>query len=154
MGEGRYNHPSNSKGMQKDEEAPKREAEKTAGDPPSNMEPKGAIHKGDDSPSPKEQVDGDGTKSEFGEVAKRHMGERKEMLAAHRTEHEHMIARHAEGHMKMAARHESEMKSVSETNEPMDKSVANKAGTETGTKADGAPKLGKPESKGNKGSEP
>jgi hypothetical protein len=120
-------------------------AKETAGSPPTAEDPKGAIKGEDDGPAPK----GDETPM-GGEVAKRHGGEMKDMLARHKTEHEQMIGRHHEEHGKMQSRHQKEM---------MDTSAPDKDESGAAKKVDEAvaakPKeLGEQRAEGKKGSEP
>lgn len=112
-------------------------AEKTAGDPPSTSDEKGANHKTDPGP--------DGQKSPaVGDVAERQTREMADMHKRHNTEMTDMHERHAKEHGDMGKRHAKEVA----PNE--DEAAATSESADTGK----GPKLGKTEDEGKKGSEP
>lgn len=112
-------------------------AARTAGSPPTNADPKGAIHMPDGGPSP-------GSGPAFGEVAERHKTEMGEMHKRHASEMSAMHERHAKEHGDMGKRHGKEMAPN-----------ADEAGAMAAVGSGGkGPKLGATENKGAKGTEP
>ena len=105
---GRYDNPPKVKNgkIDKQEAKPEAEAKKTAGDPPSDVKQDGQIKKPDGGPTPGAEG------PMWGEVAKRHENERKDMIARHKTEADSMISRHHEEYAKTAKRHEKELAEV------------------------------------------
>lgn len=140
--EARYTHKSNKGGAAPgaDTGAAKATAEKTAGDPPTPTDPKGAIDKGDPGPSA-------GHDATWGEVASRHSRQRDDMGKRHAREMEEMHARHSDEHAGMIKTHAKEMGSMSAPGE---------GGAEGKAEATaGSPKeLGADKSESSKGSEP
>lgn len=105
----RYDNPKHKKpgNAPKGEETAKKDAEKTAGSPPSTSDPKGAINKTDPGPAP-------GNGPAFGEVAERHSREVGEMHSRHAQELTDMHDRHAKEHKDLGKRHAKEMASSAE----------------------------------------